>query len=307
LLPRVNYVKLSVPPAINRVIAFAKSITDPKHRLGAFITKMRADNLGLLAGFLSWSILTSIIPIVVGIVAITSFFLHSPTTHHDVEVYLSKALVGVLSPSDIKNLVATATKHSGLLAVIGFLGILWGSSNVGGAISTCCQAIFEVRGRPFLREKLIDFLMLFILIATVLVVLAGSMATAFLNSLMGGHSLSGVAQFVIGTVISLTAGFLLFSSVYLVFPNIEFKFKRRFAWLGAVPAAAMFQIVSYVWPIYVQISHFSKYSAFLFSVLVLTAWIYLFCMILMIGAEVVAVFAIRAAQAAGESVGPRPQ
>jgi membrane protein len=283
-----------------------KALTDERHTLGAFITKLRADNIGLLAGFVSWSILTSMIPIVVGVVALTGLFLQNPSTEQAVVDELSHALQGVLSPQDIETMVKAATSNSGLLALIGFGGLFWGSSNVGGSISTACQAIFEVRSRPFVREKLIDLGMLFVLTVFMLLVVAGSLASAFLNNLLGA-SLPGVVQFLIGTTVSFAAAFLLFAAIYTVFPNIEATYKWSNVWRGALLAAALFQIVSYIWPFYVRISHFSRYSAFLFSVLVLTAWIYFFAVILIVGAEVVAVSAIREAQRHGESVGPLPQ
>jgi uncharacterized BrkB/YihY/UPF0761 family membrane protein len=177
---------------------------------------------------------------------------------------------------------------------------------VGGSISTAFQSIFEVRGRPFVKEKLIDLGMLFILTATMLLVVGGSLASAFLNNLLGA-SLPDVVQFLVGTGISFAAAFLLFASIYTVFPNIEVRYKRGNVWRGALLAAAMFQAVSYIWPIYVRFSHVSRYSAFLFSLLVLSTWIYFFAMILMIGAEVVAVSAIREAQRHSRSVGPLPE
>ena len=78
-------------------------------------------------------------------------FLDDPTSQRAVESYLSRALAGVLSPADIQGLVHAATKHTGLLAIIAFVGFFWGSSNVGGSMANCCQIIFEVRNRPFLK------------------------------------------------------------------------------------------------------------------------------------------------------------
>lgn len=284
----------------------AKAMTDERHTLETFITKVGADNIGMLAGFVSWSVLTSVVPIVVGVVALSGLVLRNASLEHAVIQQLSHALQGVLSPQDIETMVHAATSNTGLLALIGFVGLFWGSSNVGGAISTAFQSIFEVRGRPLVKEKLIDLGMLFILTATMLLVVGGSLASAFLNKLLG-TSLPAVVQFLVGTVISFTAAFLLFASIYTVFPNIEARYKQDNVWRGALLAAAMFQVVSYIWPIYVRFSHFSRYSAFLFSLLVLTTWIYFFAMILMIGAEVVAVSAIREAERHGGSVGPLPE
>ena len=269
--------------------------------------QVRRRQCGLLAGSLSWSFLTAIVPIVAGVVALTGIFLHDPTSQRAVESYLSRALAGVLSPADIQGLVHAATKHTGLLAIIAFVGFFWGSSNVGGSIANCCQIIFEVRNRPFLKEKLIDLGMLLLIAGTMLIVLAGSLATAFLSDLLGGHPLPGAIQVLMGVAVGYTASLALFSSVYLVFPNINFRFKWRFVWVGSVPAAAALVLVSFMWPLYVQISHFSKYSAFLFSILVLTAWIYFFSLILLMGAEIISVSAIRSAHRQEISVGPLPE
>ncbi|HLJ68630.1 MAG TPA: YihY/virulence factor BrkB family protein [Chloroflexota bacterium] len=273
----------------------------------AFLKKLGKDNIGMLAGFLSWSILTSLVPIVVGLVAISSLFLRSPSAQQTVINHLAQALQGAFSVAEIKNLVRTTTQHSGLLGIIGLLGVLWGGSNVGGALSTAFQAIFETTGRNFIKEKLLDIAMIFVFTALMLVILVATAAGAVLNQLFHGFPLPGVLQFVIGTAISLAAAFLLFSSIYLAFPNIQPRFKWHDIWPGALLAAVLFEIITYIWPLYARFAHFNRYGAVLFPLLVLTAWIYFFSMITMIGAEVSAVFAIRDANKHGESVGPPPQ
>jgi uncharacterized BrkB/YihY/UPF0761 family membrane protein len=138
------------------------------------------------------------------------------------------------------------------------------------------------------------------------VIIAGTTAGAVLDRLVSGFPLSGVGSFIIGTAISVLAAFLLFASIYLVFPNVEPRFRVGNVWRGAFTAAVLFQILSFVWPVYAHFSHFSKYGAVLFSLLVLTAWLYFFSIILLVGAEVVAIGAIREAQSEGQAVGPAP-
>jgi uncharacterized BrkB/YihY/UPF0761 family membrane protein len=69
----------------------------------------------------------------------------------------------------------------------------------------------------------------------------------------------------------------------------------------------LFEIITYMWPVYAHFAHFSRYGAVLFPILVLTAWIYFFSVILLIGAEVVAIGAIDQAKQEGQEVGPEPQ
>lgn len=220
--------------------------------------------------------------------------------------HLSQALQGVLSQSDIKNLVSATTQHTGLLGIIGFAGVLWGGGRVGGAISTVFQAIFEVKGRNFIVEKLIDVGMIFVFTALMLVIILGTTAGALVKRLFTGFALSGIATFVVGTAISLVAAFLLFVSIYLVFPNVEPRFKLGNIWKGALVAAVLFEILTYIWPLYAHFAHFSSHGALLGAIALLMAWIYFFSMTMIVGAEVVAIGAIRQAESKKVPVGPEP-
>lgn len=272
-----------------------------------FLTKLGKDNIGMLAAFVSWNILTSIAPIIVGLVAISGLFLRSPSFQHQVITHLSAATQGALGPKELKAIVAASVKHTGLLAIVGLLGALWGGSNVGGSLSTAFQAIFETRGRNFIVEKLIDIGMIVVFTILMVVILVGTAAGSLLNHLFAGIGLPVVVEYAVGTVISLAAAFLLFAAVYLVFPHIQPGLKFGNVWKGALLSAVLFQILSYVWPIYSHFAHFGRYGTVFVPILILTAWIYFFSVITMLGAEVTAVGAIREAQRTGQSEGPPPQ
>jgi YihY family inner membrane protein len=270
-----------------------------------FITKLGKDNIGMLAAFVSWTILTSMVPIMVGVVAISSLFLRSPSAQANVIAHLHSALQGSISTAEIRTIVHGSVQHAGLLGIIGFVGVLWGGSNVGGAFSTAFQAIFEVKGRNFIKEKLLDIGMIFVFTILMIVIVAANSIAAILNRAVSSFPIHGAAPFVIGTVIGLGASWLLFWAIYMVFPNIQTRFRVGNVWKGALLAAVLFQILSYIWPIYASFSHFSRYGAVLVPLLVLSAWIYFFSLITMLGAEVVAVSAIREANARNQSVGPQ--
>lgn len=271
-----------------------------------FVDKVMKDNIGMLASVVAWSALTSLVPIVAGLLAISSLFVRDPGAQRALVDHLRQALQGSVSRNDLQNMVHLAVHHTGLLGLIGLLGVLWGGSNVGGAISTVFQPIFLVRGRSFIHERLVDVGMIFVFTVLMVVIVAGTTATALLDRGFSGAPISGAASFVIGTAVSLIAAFLLFSVIYVVFPNIQPRFKLGSVWRGALVAAFLFQILSYVWPIYARVSHFTRYGAVLASLLVLTAWIYFFSIILLIGAEFVALGALDEASAAGQAVGPGP-
>jgi YihY family inner membrane protein len=285
-----------------------KALIDQHPNLKLFVEKIGKDNIGMLAGFISWSTLTSMVPILVGLVAITTLFLRNPSTQATIVSHLSQALPsGSLSKSDVQHIVKTSTQHGGLLGLIGLVGIFWGGSNVGGSISTAFQAVFEVAGRNFIKEKLIDIGMIFVFTILMLIIIVGNTAGALVGHLASGFPIPGVAQWVIGTVVSLASAFLLFATIYLVFPNIDPPFKFENVWRGALLSAVLFWLLSFIWPLYAAHAHFGRYGTVLAPLLVLTAYIYFFAMILMLGGEVVAFDSIRDAQRDGRSVGPVPQ
>ena len=272
------------------------------------LNKLSKDNIGVLASIVSWNVLASLVPIMVGLIAISGFILRgNPSAQQSVITHLSAALQGVLKPPELKNLVAATTQHTGILGIIGLLGVLWGGSSVGGAISTAFQAVFEVNGRSFIKEKLIDIGMIFVFTALLIVIIVGTTAGALVKQLFTSFSLPSVATFAIGTVISLFAAFLLFASIYLVFPNVEGRFKRISVVKGSLAAAVLFEILTYIWPLYSHFAHFSSHGALLGAIAVLMAWIYFFAIIMVLGAEVVAFGAIDEAKAQHEDVGPEPE
>jgi membrane protein len=274
-------------------------------RLKTFIGKVSNDNIGMLASVVSWALLTSIVPIVVGLLGISGLILRSPELHRSVVDHLYLALAGALTKGDIEGLVRLTIQHSGLFAVIGFLGVLWGGANVGGAISTVFQPIFQVGGRSFIKEKAIDVGMIFVLTLMMLIIVGATTASAMLDRLVSAH-LPGIVSVGLGLAVSLLAALLLFSVIYIVFPNVQPRYRMVNVWRGAALSAVLFQILSLIFPVYAAFSHFTKYGAILGALLVLTAWIYFFSLILVVGAEVIAFAKIRDAEPEGEPVGPAP-
>ena len=273
----------------------------------SIFSKVMKDNLGTLAAIVSWSVLTSLVPITVGLIAISGFVLTSnPSAQQSVISHLSQALQGVLTPKDLTNLVHATMQHSGLLGVVGLVGVLWGGSSVGGAISTVFQPIFEVKGRSFIIEKLIDIGMIFVFTILMVIIIAGATAGSIVKKLFTGFALPGVATFAIGAAISLVAAFLLFATIYAVFPNVENRFKLANVWKGAVVASVLFEILSFIFPLYVKFAHFQKDGAILGTFILLMAWVYFFSITMLLGAEVVAISSLDEANRQDDAVGPRP-
>jgi len=120
-------------------------------------------------------------------------------------------------------------------------------------------------------EKLIDIGMIIVFTALMLVIIGATAAGALLNRLISSFQVPGIVEFLVGTIIALAAAFLLFAVIYVAFPNTEPRFRLGTIWPGAAIAAVLFELLTYIWPLYAHFSHFSRYGAVIFPLLVLTA------------------------------------
>jgi uncharacterized BrkB/YihY/UPF0761 family membrane protein len=78
-----------------------------------FWKKWSKDNVGALSSIVAWNILTSIVAIVAGLIAISGFILQGhPSMQRGVIHHLSEALLGVISPADLTNIVRNSIKHA---------------------------------------------------------------------------------------------------------------------------------------------------------------------------------------------------
>jgi uncharacterized BrkB/YihY/UPF0761 family membrane protein len=123
----------------------------------------------------------------------------------------------VLNTKELTNLVAATTQHTGILGIIG-LRCAVGGSSVGGAISTVFQAVFEVNGRSFIKEKLIDIGMIFVFTALMIVIIVGTTAGALVKTLFTSFRFPS-RHLCHRNADQPLCRLLLFACIYLVFPT----------------------------------------------------------------------------------------
>jgi membrane protein len=265
--------------------------------LKRYVDKIRRDNLRFLVAAVAWNILISVAPIAIGMLAAANLIFRSASQRHVIVRQVSRALQGVMGPKYLEHLVNLTVQHAGLFAVFALAAVLWAAENIGFAVSQSFEAMFEVRPRNFWQEKLVHLAMLLVFVVLMFLIAAGTAALYHLP-------IPGALDPVLRTAFTLAAAFILFSVTYIVYPNTKKRFTLENVWRGGLLAAVLFQLLTFVWPLYE--AHFSKYGGLLFPLLVLTLWIYFFSLILLIGAEVVAILTIKDAEQHGEGDGPSP-
>lgn len=272
--------------------------------LKAYLEKIRKDNLRFLVAAVAWNLLMAAIPMTIGIIALSRLLLPGHSQKREVVKQLSRAFQGVLGPHYLDRVVTLSIQHSGWLLAFTLLAALWGAWNIGLALSDAFDAMFEVNERPFLQEKLIDLSMFFVLLALVYAIVSITSANGVISHTVRDAGLPHVLTLVVITALSLGCAFVLFAVLYMVYPNTRLSFRLQNVWHGALLAAILFQLLTYIWPLYE--AHFARYGGLLFPFLVLALWVYFFAVIALLGAEVVALTVLHEARQKGEEVGPAP-
>jgi YihY family inner membrane protein len=277
---------------------------DQHPSLKAYLEKIQKDNIRFLVAAVGWNILMAAIPMTIGIIALSRILLPDHGQKSEVVKQLSRAFQGVLGPHYLDRVVNLSVQHSGWLLAFTLLAALWGAWNIGLALSDAFDAMFEVNERPFLKEKLIDLSMFFVLLALVYAIVSITSANGDISQTVRDAGLPHLVALIVITLLSLCCAFVLFTVLYMVYPNTRMSYRLRNVWHGALLAAILFQLLTYIWPLYE--AHFAKYGGLLFPFLVLVLWVYFFSLIAVIGAEVVALTVLHEARQTGEEVGPAP-
>src|SRR6202171_5465646 len=189
---------------------------------GRVIQKFLEEQAPNWAVLIAWNALFAMFPIVVFAAAVIGFLV-------DRFGFASKAfysyLLQAIPNQDAKSAAADALLHfqkqQGILLLVGFIGLLWGGSALFGAMEQAFAVIYHTKPRDLLRQRLIAFGMVFLFTILVGIAVATSALLPAIKHIQGMPEFlySGAAAFILQVLVGVTAGFLLFGSLYYVITN----------------------------------------------------------------------------------------
>lgn len=256
-----------------------------------FVQKFSNDWSMNMASMLTYSLITTIFPILAAILTIIGLILHFlPVANlNDVAGALSNVLPsGIVSPKQLLNGVEKAT---GPLAIVSIVGLIWGGSNLFTNVENVFSIIFRVKDRDFLQQRLMAIGMVIILaILLPLAFAASSLVTAgssLFRSIFPGPL--AIILTYIGPLVSIIILWVLFLAIYIIVPNVKVPY--RDVWRGALAAAILFGLITLLFPTYIKVFLHgnAKYGATVLTILVLLAWMWFLAVILVVGAQINAV------------------
>lgn len=281
-------------PMLKRQIAAAHEHVDPivDRYQDKFLIKLAVrtvkelieDDATHMAAAISYYTLLSMFPLIVGLISVLSFFWHDDAVQGLIITWASGFLPE--SQTFIEDSIRPIIAARGAIGAFALIGLFWTGSAIFGGITRSINRAWDVHSdRPIYLSKARQLVMAFM---TCLLFLASMSINAFVGFAqelpIAGVLVSNIS------VAMLYAGsfaliFIVFLMLYKYVPNAKTYWKE--VWVGALVAAALFELTEYAFILYLsRFAGFANVYGALAPVIVLLIWSYAGGLILILGAEI---------------------
>jgi membrane protein len=238
----------------------------------------------------AWGGLFAMFPIILGLAALVGLGLGFTG------ISQGQLFDGVLSHipdpkarADIASALDGARRHSGIIGLIGLVGLYFSATSLFGTMEQAFAAVYKSKPRSFLKSRLmgICMMLLFAIFASI-TVLSSSLLPQLKDLPLAGSLVDGPVPLVLQLIVGVVAGVVLFAIIYYVVPPVQLR--PRDIWPGAIFAGLMFEVVGLIFPLYISISGgTATYGQFFAVFFILLTYFYLIGLITLLGVEVNAV------------------
>jgi membrane protein len=249
------------------------------------IRALGRDYAGIMAAGLSYYAFLSLFPLTIGLISILGFLLPSKNVYTVIFNFLSQNIPA--STDVLQSAIRDIIQMRGTLGVISIIGLLVGGSGVLSAISLAINRAWGLFPRPIYIRKPQEIAMVLAIGLIILLLLGLTTGLSFLSSI----ALPGVSilQFFLARAISFVLVLAIFLLLYRFIPNTRVHW--RDIWRGTLITGIIFQLALYGFTYYLQ--NFASYQMIygpLSSLVVILVWIYISSFLLILGAEINAVY-----------------
>jgi membrane protein len=233
--------------------------------LGRFLSLYLESQVSNYASGLAFNAFVAMFPVILGALAVLGYLVQDQQTLRDVQGVLLGTLPAE-SQSEILGTLKGVQEHRTAFGVAAGLGLIWSGTNFFAAMEFALDQIYGVKGRDFLKQRLMGVEMMAVF--TVAVVLSVA-----LNSFL--PTLGFVSGWLIMT--------LLLYVIYREVPNA--RIGHREAWPGALLAGLCIEVLTLAFPLYWNLTHRINLIGRGFALIfLLLTWAYFLSHLLLIGA-----------------------
>jgi YihY family inner membrane protein len=177
---------------------------------------------------------------------------------------------------ELQSAIHGVKQSAGWLGLVSLGGLIWSASGIFATMEFALTQIFGTKQRDMLRQKLMGFVMMVLLVIALGITVAADSAAGFLSKFM---PFAWVLGFVVGAAVMVTLLVLLYRFV----PNRTFGLAEVLP--GAVLSGVLIELLSFGFPLYARYAgSFNTYGAQFGLFFLLATWLYLLSQLLLLGA-----------------------
>ncbi len=254
-----------------------------RSRAGQFVQKVQDDRAPNLAVLLAWGTLNTMLPLLLGILAIVGLIIRDPKQLDS----LTGTLLAVLpeqAATAIHDILAQSRQSAGVAGIISLLLLLFTGTNFFANMQMVFNLAYHIEDRNIIMQRVVALIMLILVTALLLISTTAYGIGNTIGSLPIALPVGPVLGRLLGWLISLVSALAMFLLLYKILPNKSQGWKQALP--GAVAAAVLFFVILQVFPLYLAVfgKGFAAYQAF-GVFLVLMFWLFLLGLVLVGGAE----------------------
>jgi membrane protein len=254
---------------------------------GRVIRRFLEDQAPNWAALIAWNALFALFPIVIFAASLLGFALRMFGEANDAVYKTIFSIIPGETQSELLKAVAGVKSQSGVLFIVGLVGLLWGGSALFGAMEQAFARIYHTKPRDFIQQKVVSFgmVVLFTLLAGLAVATSAILPALKHLPDIPAFLYSDGAGIILQMLVGIVAGFMLFASIYYVIPNRKQEFRKIIP--GALVAGILFELITLVFPLYISLNRgLNQYGATFGLLFVLMTFLFFLGLVTMIGVEV---------------------
>ncbi len=255
-----------------------------RSRLGQFVKKLQDDQATNLAALLAWGTLSTLLPLLLGVLGLTGLVLRDP--RHLDQIYTTLL---VLVPEQAKEPLGQAldsVRHVSAAGagLIGLVLLLFNGSRFFSNMASVFDHAYHVEGRNLVMQQIVALAMLVSTTALLIVSTTALSVGSLLGSLPIALPVGPVLGRAVSWSVSILSAILLFLLLYRVLPNVSQSWRDVLP--GTLVSTVLFFAILLLFPVYVALFPPNQAYALFGVFLVFTFWLYLLGLVFVIGAEV---------------------
>jgi len=255
------------------------------------VQEFTADNCPLLAAAISYYLLLSVFPFLLGMISLSSFFVDEPAIQE--RVFRAFQYLIPVSQDFVLSVINSVINARGAIGIISVILLLFGCLAFFNAIRKSLNTAWGIhKSGSFIRSQLTNFAMVLgavlLLFISLAVTVALNFSALFLSTIIAKPLTNLVLLHLLIVVIDVALAFLVFLISYKFVP--ERRIRWRDVWGGAMAGAVCFEAITVLFILY--LNTFNPYNLIygsLGAVIALLIWAYIVALIFLFFAKISAV------------------